>query len=426
MKNKERIKNLMDRIKNNEYFNKDNFISIINCFIKQNFRPLSINEIVSIICDINKLENDSQKYNVRNKVMGSLTNNIFRKKKYKYDLDLEKTVIYLTSLLDSRPPFNSNDSISNSKKSDTTLEKNYIKVSPVFNFPDCQNETIYFPSDENQQKSSCSNVDDNSFTFGEQSQIKINKKDEEETLIKLNEDEIKKLNKNNIYDEEFKKLENKASEKFIPKWELIFDRNNYFVNLEQYIKEFFKSHEKSNENNADFLKIENDINDLYSLIKEFGLKSNSFTKHSSLFNEQKGELNSMKDVIYNQFKLIRIILKANFIQEELISNEKRILKSYVETFKNIFMHLQENYDKSKLLEKEINEVLLKIKNNLKMIREHFPNKKIEKYKEFEKFVENIENGESIPIKVNINETVKLFYYYINKFEDYFLEIESNN
>ena len=134
----------------------------------------------------------------------------------------------------------------------------------------------------------------------------------------------------------------------------------------------------------------------------------------------------MKDVIYNQFKLIRIILKANFIQEELISNEKRILKSYVEIFKNIFMHLQENYDKSKLLEKEINEVLLKIKNNLKMIREHFRNKKTEKYKEFEKFVENIENSESIPIKVNINETVKLFYYYINKFEDYFLEIESNN
>ena len=77
--------------------------------------------------------------------MGSLKSDIFRKKKYKFDLDMDKTVNYLASFLESRPPSNLNNSSSDSKKSDLTLEKNNIRVSPVFNFPECQNETIYFP-----------------------------------------------------------------------------------------------------------------------------------------------------------------------------------------------------------------------------------------------------------------------------------------
>ena len=194
---KERIKSLVKGMKNNEYFDNDNANSIINCFIQQNFRPLSINEIVSIISDIKQFETDSQKVNVRHIVMNSLKNEIFRKNGYKFELVLEKTVNYLISFLDSRSP-SSNSNLS--RGSDLVGEKHNVRVCSVFNFPENQNETIYLNSDENQQKSSCSNVDDTSFTFGEQSQIKINKvkKEEEEMIIKLTEEEIKKINKKDI------------------------------------------------------------------------------------------------------------------------------------------------------------------------------------------------------------------------------------
>ena len=425
---KEKIKILIERMKSDELIDSDNPISIIYCFIKQNFRPLSINEIVSILSEANKLENDSQKYNVRNKVMASLKSDIFRKKKYKFDLDMDKTVNYLASFLESRPPSNLNNSSSDSKKSDLTLEKNNIRVSPVFKFPECQNETIYFPPYDNQQKSSCSNIDDNSFTFGEQSQIKINKinkKDEEETLIKLNETQIKKLNKKNFGDDEFKELENKAIEKYIPEFELIFDRNYYLSNLEQEMKELFKSHENNNVDKPYFSELENDLNNIYSLLKDYGLKIKQFTENSSLFNEQKRELLILRDVIQDQLKLIKIILKTNFIPEESISSEKGIFKLYVETFKNIFVNFQENYGKSKSNEKEINEIIIKIRRNLKRICANFPEEATKELENLKQIVKNIEVSESIPIKVNINETVKLFYYYINEFENYFLEIESN-
>ena len=415
---KERIKTLVKGMKNNEYFDNDNANSIINCFIQQNFRPLSINEIVSIISDIKQFETDSQKVNVRHIVMNSLKNEIFRKNGYKFELVLEKTVNYLISFLDSRSP-SSNSNLS--RGSDLVGEKHNVRVCSVFNFPENQNETIYLNSDENQQKSSCSNVDDTSFTFGEQSQIKINKvkKEEEEMIIKLTEEEIKKINKKDISNEEFKELENKVNESYIREYELIFDRNNYFAVLEQSVKNFFKSFEK-NDFNLKELR-----NNIYSLIEEYNLKIKKFTEDSSLFNEQKKYLLLSKDVIHDQFKFIKIILNVPFISGKLISSEKDIFKTYIDNFKKLFDNFQQSYENSKLDEKEINKKIVNIKKILGEICDNIPEGEKEKYNEFIEIVENIKISESIPVKVKINENIKFFYYYINEFKDYFSEIESN-
>ena len=350
--------------------------------------------------------------------MNSLKNEIFRKNGYKFELVLEKTVNYLISFLDSRSP-SSNSNLS--RGSDLVGEKHNVRICSVFNFPENQNETIYLNSDENQQKSSCSNVDDTSFTFGEQSQIKINKvkKEEEEMIIKLTEEEIKKINKKDISNEEFKELENKVNETYIREYELIFDRNNYFAVLEQSVKNFFKSFEK-NDFNLKELR-----NNIYSLIEEYNLKIKKFTEDSSLFNEQKKYLLLSKDVIHDQFKFIKIILNVPFISGKLISSEKEIFKTYIDNFQKLFDNFQQSYENSKSDEKEINKKIANIKKILGEICDNIPEGEKEKYNEFIEIVENIKISESIPVKVNINENIKFFYYYINEFQDYFLEIESN-
>ena len=75
--------------------------------------------------------------------------------------------------------------------------------------------------------------------------------------------------------------------------------------------------------------------------------------------------------------------------------------------------------------KEINQTISNIKKVLGEICDTISEEEKEKYNEFRDIVENIKISESIPVKVNINENIKYFYYYINEFQDYLLEIESN-
>ena len=275
---KEKIKDLMIKIKNKNLFESDFSNSVIDCFIQENFRPLFINDIIKII-ESNTLKNNTKKFNLRNDVMNSLKDNIvFRpgRKKNKFELNLEKTVNYLNSFFDTS--VNSNTNSKRSKKSNSTLEKDNIRTSPIFNFPENQNSTAYLISEENLQKFSSSNIDDTSFTFGEQSlkkMNKINKQDEEETIMDLT-DEEKKVNKNKYTDEEFQQLEIKAKEKYIDKFENIFDKDKYLANLKENMDEFFKLYKKNNKNKADFPELEKKINNIYSLISELQVKKKSF------------------------------------------------------------------------------------------------------------------------------------------------------
>ena len=48
----------------------------------------------------------------------------------------------------------------------------------------------------------------------------------------------------------------------------------------------------------------------------------------------------------------------------------------------------------------------------------------DKFSAFRQVAKNILDSESISIKVNINETVKLCYYYINEFDNNLIEMKS--
>ena len=154
---KENIKKLVNKIKNELIFVDDFAISMINCYIKQDFRPLSINELVSLLKIELNMESDSHKI-IRKKVENNISdkNYIFQKKNYKYDLALEQTVKYLTSFLSSR-----SSSKSGVSKNNMTLDKIMIEEIHMLNFPEQENDIAYFSQDnENQHKFSAANVED--------------------------------------------------------------------------------------------------------------------------------------------------------------------------------------------------------------------------------------------------------------------------
>ena len=440
---KEKIRDLIDKIKkNNELFESDISNLIINCFIEKNYSSLHINDINSSLSKSKKYEGSPRKFNLRNDIINSLKNNIIFhqiKKKNKFELNLEKTYNYLTSFLDSsvsNSNINGSNSISRlSKKSmvENSIENGFVQTSPVFNFPEEQNSTVNFNQDENQQqqKYSYSNDEDNCFTFGEQSQIKankiINKQDDEEIVIEYNEDDLKKFNRNNFTEEEFIELEKRANEKYIDNFEVLFDKNKYLSNLQQNLKDLFKLYKKNNENKTDFSNLDSKLNQIYSFIKDLELNNiNPYNKLSTSFNEKKAEFINTYKVIkiqYNSWKLMcSIDLTRDKNYKQIQRNEKETMKQLIDEMKKVFQSIQKDYEETKSYEKKIIDIISKIKLSLREICDEFLETQKELYKDFYSIVNNIVNYQIALIKVNINDTVKCFYCYIDEIEKYYLDI----
>ena len=440
---KEKIRDLMDKIKkNNELFESDISNLIINCFIEKNYSSLHINDINTSLSKSKKYESSPRKFNLRNDIINSLKNNIIFhqiKKKNKFELNLEKTYNYLTSFLDSsvsNSNINGSNSISRlSKKSmvENSIENGFVQTSPVFNFPEEQNSTVNFNQDDNQQqqKYSYSNDEDNCFTFGEQSQIKankiINKQDDEEIVIEYNEDDLKKFNRNNFTEEEFNELEKRANEKYIDNFEVLFDKNKYLSNLQQNLKDLFKLYKKNNENKTDFSNLDSKLNQIYSFIKDLELNNiNPYNKLSSSFNEKKAEFINTYKVIkiqYNSWKLMcSIDLTRDKNYKQIQRNEKETMKQLIDEMKKVFQNIQKDYEETKSYEKKIIDIISKIKLNLREICDEFLETQKELYQDFYSIVNNIVNYQIALIKVNINDTVKCFYCYIDEIEKYYLDI----
>ena len=440
---KEKIRDLIDKIKkNNELFESDISNLIINCFIEKNYSSLHINDINSSLSKSKKYEGSPIKFNLRNDIIKKIKNNIIFhqiKKKNKFELNLEKTYNYLTSFLDSsvsNSNINGSNSISRlSKKSivENSIENGFVQTSPVFNFPEEQNSTVNFNQDDNQQqqKYSYSNDEDNCFTFGEQSQIKankiINKQDDEEIVIEYNEDDLKKFNRNNFTDEEFNELEKRANEKYIDNFEVLFDKNKYLSNLQQNLKDLFKLYKKNNENKTDFSNLDSKLNQIYSFIKDLELNNiNPYNKLSSSFNEKKAEFINTYKVIkiqYNSWKLMcSIDLTRDKSYKQIQRNEKETMKQLIDEMKKVFQNIQKDYEETKSYEKKIIDIISKIKLNLREICDEFLETQKEIYQDFYSIVNNIVNYQIALIKVNINDTVKCFYCYIDEIEKYYLDI----
>ena len=447
---KEKIKDLMNKIKKNqELFNKDISNYIINCFIEKNFFVLQVNEINTYLSKSKKNEGTSPiKSNLKNDIKNSLENTtIFRqaKKKNNFELNLEESIKYLTSLLDTNESNISNISSSNinssnsaskaSKKTNKAFEKitAFIQYSPVFNYPENQNDISFTNIEENNQQkcSSYSNGDDY-FTFGEQSQNKINKiinkQDEEEYIIEYNEDDVRKMSKNNYSEKEFKELEKKSNEKYIENFQDLFDKKQYLANLNENLKALFKLYKENNKNMTDFSELDNRINlNIYDLIKDLELnKINPYNKLSKAFNDKKKDFITLHNLFLIQYNSIKLVLNVDWAEDKKIKqinkNEKEILNNSINKIKEIFKEMQKDYEEAKHYEKQINETISKIKANLKEICDDFLEKKKELYQEFYATVNNIVNSPINIIKVNINDTVKCFYCYIDEIEKYYLEI----
>ena len=430
---KNKIRELVNKLKNNKYFFQEITDFIITLFTEKNFCSIGINEIVDSLKKTKKFGNNP---NPRNDVVNLLKNNLTfprSKNRYKYDINLEKAISYLSSF--SNVSFKSNSLSGNSrsnsnktKKSDSSLEKSNNRPSPVFNFPECQNEVVYLNLNNEgvQQRMSCSFDDEYNFTFGEQSQIKAihNKLDDDEPLMDFSVDEARKINRINLSEEQYNILVAKVEEnKRIPEYESIFDKNNYLKNLQKNVEEFFKLFQSKDENMAENSKLETEINKIYSLIKDLEIKINSFNESSSLFNEKKEELIYWRNAIHRQYQLIKYILKEESIEEQLITKEKEIFNLYIEGFKNLTLELPKNYEEAKLIEKKIKEIICDIKVALNVVCGVLLENIKEEYKDFYEMAKNIVNEKYVSYKVDINETMKLFCCDINDFQKYLLEIQ---
>ena len=439
---KYKIKDLMQKIKITTLQESD-IISylIINSFTEKNYSSLNVNEIHTLLSKSKKYEDSLKKYNLRNEIIISLKNNdIFHEKsKNKYELYLDRTLIYLTSYLETsvtNSNINGSNSISKmSKKSiiENNIENGLVQYSPVFSFPEEQNSIVNFNVEDNSQQqklSSYSSDDGNAFTFGENSQIKgnriNNKFDDEEIIVKYSEEELKKFKRNNLTNEEFNELEKKSNEKFIDNFETLFDKNKYLSNLAQNLKNLFQLYKKNNENRTDFSDLNNKLGQIYLLINEIEVnQKNDYTNYSTLFNEKKSELINIFKAIKSQYDSCTSLKSIDSKDKSLKSlqeNEKEMIKELINEIKKVFEQLQDDYESTKLCEKQINENISNIKLNLRKICDEFLEKKKELYNDFYTLVNNIEKIQIELIKVNINDTVKCFYCYIDEVEKYYLDI----
>ena len=439
---KYKIKDLMQKIKITTLQESDKIsYLIINCFTEKNYSSLNVNEIHTLLSKSKKYEDSLKKYNLRNEIIISLKNNdIFHEKsKNKYELYLDRTLIYLTSYLETsvtNSNINGSNSISKmSKKSiiENNIENGLVQYSPVFSFPEEQNSIVNFNVEDNSQQqklSSYSSDDGNAFTFGENSQIngnRINNKfDDEEIIVKYSEEELKKFKRNNLTNEEFNELEKKSNEKFIDNFETLFDKNKYLSNLAQNLKNLFQLYKKNNENRTDFSDLNNKLGQIYLLINEIEVnQKNDYTNYSTLFNEKKSELINIFKAIKSQYDSCTSLKSIDSKDKSLKSlqeNEKEMIKELINEIKKVFEQLQDDYESTKLCEKQINENISNIKLNLRKICDEFLEKKKELYNDFYTLVNNIEKIQIELIKVNINDTVKCFYCYIDEVEKYYLDI----
>ena len=439
---KYKIKDLMQKIKITTLQESD-IISylIINCFTEKNYSSLNVNEIHTLLSKSKKYEDSLKKYNLRNEIIISLKNNdIFHEKsKNKYELYLDRTLIYLTSYLETsvtNSNINGSNSISKmSKKSiiENNIENGLVQYSPVFSFPEEQNSIVNFNVEDNSQQqklSSYSSDDGNAFTFGENSQIngnRINNKfDDEEIIVKYSEEELKKFKRNNLTNEEFNELEKKSNEKFIDNFETLFDKNKYLSNLAQNLKNLFQLYKKNNENRTDFSDLNNKLGQIYLLINEIEVnQKTNYINYSTSFNEKKLDLINIFKAIKSQYDSCTSLKSIDSKDKSLKSlqeNEKEMIKELINEIKKVFEQLQDDYESTKLCEKQINENISNIKLNLRKICDEFLEKKKELYNEFYTLVNNIEKIQIELIKVNINDTVKCFYCYIDEVEKYYLDI----
>ena len=422
----DKINILLNKIRIPNYSISDIPFIIISYFSIKGFRPLTQNEIIKYISNPTLFPSFSNYIHLRNEIVSALNNNnMFKttKKKIKYELNLEKCYNYLNTYQET----NINTGITN-----TDSNNNNSNYTPsLLNYPTVDNDVLYFNSD-NQLNMSFNLEDDknpldNSFTFGEQSQIKMsNKKKSNTTNTKGQNQEMENYLNNNINvnsNINTEELENKALEKYIPEFEYVFDENKNFQILMKVASEFVINYKKININQKSNNKLEESLKKINSKINDINSKVEPFNKMSSTFNEVKNELFNANSVIHQQLNLMKIIAENDFLQKGIYNSEKELYMFYQDVYKKLLNKLQEDYNEIKNMEKVINNIIIDLKSMLNKISDEFIFKLNENNTRFYNLIIDITKNRSIPINVNINDTLKLFYSYIADFENLFSKVE---
>ena len=259
---------------------------------------------------------------------------------------------------------------------------------------------------------------DNSFTFGEQSQILISNKN-----IPYNSENNENEVKGNIIDTD---LEAKVIEEYIPEFEYVFDSNKNFENLLQEFSKFFNIYKEQNKNQNNINKLSEDIKKLNEIIEELNIKIKQFNNLSSLFNGEKNELFNYNSVIHQQLNLMQILVDNSFLTKELYKGEKEVLFTYNKDFKELIKKLKEHYQNVQNIKPDINKDITKLKILLNEIADYYELKLNNSYADYYNIIININNSKSLAINININETEKLFNSYIKENEVIFSRIESQS
>ena len=402
----DRINILLNKINIEEYKKADIPIIIMLYFSKKSYKILPQADIIKYISNPNLFPSLTNLINLKDDIMYALkSNKMFEINKKKVKAVLEKCLSYLTSYCEKNTNTNSSDS-------------NQIIPANILDFPATESDAEYVSSDNHLNMSFVIEEDnlDNSFTFGERSQIKMNNK------RKFNLNSLKLENgkdKNNIVNIE--ELTNKIIEKYIPQYEIVFDENKYFQNIMKFASEFFINYKKANNNETIIQRLDERTKKLNKLFIELNTKIEPFNKLSAGFNEVKSELFNCNSVIKRQLKLMQLFCDDDVFTMELYNFEKEMYFSYQDEFKKLLNKLQENFSEVKKTEKIINNVILNLKNELNNISDEF--KLTEKDGKFFNLIKDINDTKSLPINLNMSEALKLFYSYIVEFEKSFTKID---
>jgi hypothetical protein len=162
----DRINLLLNKIKIEEYKKADIPIIIMLYLSKKNFKILPQADIIKYISNPNLFPSLTNLINLKDDIMYALkSNDMFEINKKKVKIVLEKCLNYLASYCEKYTNTNSSDS-------------NQIVPANILDFPVSESDAEYVSSDNHLNMSFVIEEDnlDNSFTFGERSQIKMNNK----------------------------------------------------------------------------------------------------------------------------------------------------------------------------------------------------------------------------------------------------------
>ena len=407
----EQFDSLLREIDDKENEENNICLLIMKIFYEKDFVPLTPNYLLKAISQMLSFAKYSD---LQNEIITTLQKNkiLFYKikSKNKFQLNIKNCIEYLTSLAEKDKDSNTKFSVGEVIKTKIQYDSQLLE----------KEDDDYSPIRETNMSMV---VDNNSsqFTFGDPNQNPIQMS---ETKV------VKKFNLNGEDDQneeidnmKIKHLEDKATEKYIPNFDSLYDENGNIKQIQPKLSDFIKEYTEENPSQEDL----NNLKDYYAQIQEIlnslQNKVNQFNNLSSSFNEVKTEIFNLKRLTDKQMTVLKIIVEEDeFLDESLFHDEREIYIEIRNDFKNLCVLLEDDYKHIKSLEQKINQII----KDTQEIFGHIKEKYLDNINDvqFTEFIEEINNLKCEEINANIKETLNLFDIYFKKMNSSLKEIEN--